>query len=153
MKYLFVGTVGIIATYSALTWFFFGSPHPYGILEARQIPHAIQKARADSREDRRLAYRMMQTLEPDAMSPGMSMLENLNDQPRRVTTALQRKTALMTPAECAWQAITWTPPNVAGRFAFEEQPAETPRVRPLRPDEEVLPIDIPPPPAPGGTER
>lgn len=153
MKYLFVGTVGIAAAYVALTWFFFGSPHPCGILEARQRPHLIAKARAESREDRRLALDLIKSMNADAMDAGKSILENLDDQRNRVTTALQRKIALMTPAECAWQAITWSPPKLAGRFVFEEQPAETPRVRPLRPDEEVLPFDVPPPPAPGGTEK
>jgi hypothetical protein len=111
MKHLFVGTVGIIAAYFALTWFFFGSPHPCGILEARQRPHLIAKTRADSREDRRLALDLIKSMHPEAMDAGMSMLENLNEQPRRVTTALQHKIALMTPAECAWQAITWSPPK------------------------------------------
>jgi hypothetical protein len=96
---------GFCLSYFALTWFFFGSPHPCGILEARQRPHLIEKARADSREDRRLAYRLMQTLEPDAMNAGMSMLETLNDLQRSVPIDLQRKIALMTPAECAWALL------------------------------------------------
>ena len=92
----------------------------------------------------------MQTLEPDAMNAGMNMLETLNDLQRCVPIDLQRKIALMTPAECAWQAITWSPPKVV----FEEQPAEKPPgYRALRPDEEILPLDAPLPPAPGGTDK
>ena len=102
-----ITAAGLVVAYFAFTWFFFGSPHPCGILEARQEPHLIQKARADSREDRQLAYKLIGTMQPDAMEAGKSILENLHDQPQRVTSALQRRIALMTPAECAWQALTW----------------------------------------------
>ena len=52
-------------------------------------------------------------------------------------------------AEKLW-GTGWKPmAPVQSRFVLEEeQPAETPRFRPLRPDEEVLPLD-PPAPAPG----
>jgi hypothetical protein len=150
MKHLFVGTVEIIAAYFALTWFLFGSPHPCGILEARQRPHLIDKARADSREDRRLALDLIKSMQPEAIDAGISMFETLNDLQRSVPIDLQRKIALMTPAECAWQAITWSPPKVA----VEEQPAKIPPgYRALRPDEEILPLDAPLPPAPGGAEK
>jgi hypothetical protein len=122
MKHLFVGTVGIIAAYFAVTWFFFGSPHPCGILEARQRPYLIKKASADSREDWRLALDLIKSMQPEAMDAGISMLETLNDLQRSVPNDLQRKIALMTPAECAWQAITWSPPELA----FEEQPGQNP---------------------------
>ena len=51
-------------------------------------------------------------------------------------------------AEKLW-GTGWKPmAPVQSRFVLEEeQPAETPRFRPLRPDEEVLPLDEPPPPA------
>ena len=148
MKHLFVGTVGIIAAYFALTWFFFGSPHPCGILEARQRPHLIEKARADSREDMRLALDLIKSMQPEAMDAGISMLETLNDSQRSVSIDLQRKIALMTPAECAWQAITWSSPKLAA----PELTIPT-GFRELAPSEKILPLDIPPPPAPRGTEK
>jgi len=43
MKTLVIIT-GITIGYFALTWFFFGSPHPCGILEARQKPDVIRTA-------------------------------------------------------------------------------------------------------------
>ena len=140
---------GLCLSYFALTWFFFGSPHPCGILEARQRPHLSEKARADSREDRRLAYDLIKTMDPNWwLRAGAS--ETLNDLQRSVPIDLQRKIALMTPAECAWQAITWSPPKVA----FEEQPAKIPPgYRALRPDEEILPLDAPLPPAQGRTKK
>jgi len=83
------------------------------------------------------------------VATGRGILETLNDLQRSVPIDLQRKIALMTPAECAWQAITWSPPKVA----FEEQPAKIPPgYRALRPDEEILPLDAPLPPAQGRTK-
>jgi hypothetical protein len=35
---------GVIIGYFGLTWFFFGSSHPCGILEARQKPYVIRTA-------------------------------------------------------------------------------------------------------------
>ena len=84
------------------------------------------------------------------MATGRGILETLNDLQRSVPIDLQRKIALMTPAECAWQAITWSPPKVA----FEEQPAKIPPgYRALRPDEEILPLDAPLPPAQGRSKK
>jgi hypothetical protein len=57
--------------------FFFGSPHPCGILEARQRPYLIERARADPREDRRLALDLIKSMQPEAMDAGISMLETL----------------------------------------------------------------------------
>jgi hypothetical protein len=34
----------LIVSYLSLTWFFFGSPHPCGILEARLKPYAVDRA-------------------------------------------------------------------------------------------------------------
>jgi len=47
----------------------------------------------------------------DAMDAGKSILETANEQPRHAVSALQQRIAFMTPAECAWQVITWSPPK------------------------------------------
>jgi hypothetical protein len=134
MKRFLVGSAFLVA-YFALTWFFFGSPHPCGILEATQRPHFTEKARASHEKDRRLAYDLIKTMDPKLADMGTSILETLNDLERSVPIDLQRKITLMTPAEFAWQAITWSPPKVAGRSG-----AGIPEgYRELRPDEEVLP--------------
>lgn len=138
MKYLFVGTIALLTGYFAFTWFFFGSPHPCGIVEARQRSYKIEKARADMRESRLLAYRMIGSMKPEAADAGVRMLDEINDLLRKPPIDLKRKMALMTPAECTWQAITWSPPKVA-------------RYRPLREGEEILPLVEPN--VPGATER
>ncbi|MBI4524698.1 MAG: hypothetical protein HY695_12910 [Deltaproteobacteria bacterium] len=33
----------VVGVYFSITWFFFGSSHPCGILEARQKPYAVQR--------------------------------------------------------------------------------------------------------------
>jgi len=62
-------------------------------------------------------------MQPEAMDAGISMLVTLNDLQRSVPIDLQRKIALMTPAECAWQAITWSPPKVAVEGTASQNPA------------------------------
>ena len=138
MRHLFVGTVGIIMTYFALTWFFFGSPHPCGILEARQRPYVIQRARDNTSEDRRLALELIKTMKPDALDAGTSLLQTAHEVIGQAPNNLKKRVALLTPSECAWQAITWTPPKVE-------------RYRPLREGEEVLALVEPN--VPGATEK
>lgn len=115
-KKILLSCVLLVIAYFSLTWFSFGSPHPCRILEARQRPHLIRKARADSNPDRELAYKLMKSLQPQAMEAGTSILETLNDQPRRVASALKQRIASMTPAECAWQAITWRIPSEGSTY-------------------------------------
>lgn len=87
----------------------------------------------ESREDRRLALDLIKSMQPEAVEAGTSMLENLNDQPRRVTIELQRKIALMTPAECTWQAITWSPPKESASYRpFNHTEVIVPLVEPGR---------------------
>jgi hypothetical protein len=72
----------------------------------------IEKVRASHEKDRRVAYDLIKTMDPKLADAGTSILETLNDLERSVPVGLQRKIALMTPAECAWQAIPWSPPKV-----------------------------------------
>ena len=126
MKYFLVGSA-FLAAYFALTWFFFGSPHPCGILETRQRPYVIQRARDDTSEDRRLALELIKTMKPDALDAGTSLLQTAHEVIGQAPNNLKKRIALLTPAECAWQAITWTPPKVE-------------RYRPLREGEEIFPL-------------
>jgi hypothetical protein len=153
LKYLFVGTVGIIAAYFALTWFFFGSPHPCGILEARVMPSAIKKHHQSALKHALWMGKLWEAsgfnnryLGDEALK-AMAAVEAASSEAR---SEVRRWVSTLTPAECTWQAITWSPPKVA----FEEQPAKIPSgYRALRPDEEVLPLDAPLPTTPGGTEK
>jgi hypothetical protein len=140
----------VIVSYFSLTWFFFGSTHPCGILEARLKPAAVEHAyKVHSESDRKMEdlYR-----EPPAdnlpdelfrkFASGKATPEErravmrdgeyrkyLTDVrreanaarnerhaeflaiPQRVSLRVHQYAWSLTPADCAWQAITWKSPG------------------------------------------
>lgn len=94
--------------YFSLTWFFFGSSHPCGILEARQRSYLLTAYEAQERA-------MEKLLE---MEPRSSFKEHLVEQFNAMLSPEGRELDLsrlrkriwnLTPAQCAWRAIAWNP--------------------------------------------
>lgn len=105
----FVFTVGL---YLGLTWFFFGSPHPCGILEARQKPYALAAARKTWLEIFKTFGEIRLYLEDREVMN--QYIEHLDTRDKQLDTALvdlKRRIWRLTPAECTWQAITWKAPQ------------------------------------------
>jgi hypothetical protein len=112
--------LSLSAAYFGSTWFYFGSSHPCEILVMRQKDYNIEVAERLHREDlqswKDLARkalpaqdydRFLRNIEEFSSSPVRE--ENLQ---RSVMTGLRQKAREITPAQCAWQAVTWQPPRV-----------------------------------------
>jgi hypothetical protein len=115
VRYIVVLACAVIALYLGATWFFFGSPHPCEILMARQKNHYIERAKQTQLEDVRYwreavgkalknkAYDMLDRLSDNYIN-AIDRRENLEVD---VVKALRRKISVLTPSECAWEALTW----------------------------------------------
>ncbi len=118
LRYIVALGCAVIALYLGATWFFFGSPHPCGILEARQRPvileltiSAYRKLEELSRGQARRAwesknsdYSFLAQLHQEARS-------DLESKPKRALQLLHERVWRQSPAECLWHAITWRASN------------------------------------------
>jgi len=98
-----------LGAYFGLTWFFFGSSHPCGILETRQKPYVLEQIRTTSSEERKLALELIISMEPDALEAGTKILESLEGRPERALRSLHERVWRNTPAKCLWGAVAWDP--------------------------------------------
>lgn len=96
--------------YFGLTWFFFGSPHPCGILEARRKPE-VRKTVEWTRKETWETYKMLTGWDKETVEARTELLKGLEGDLERALKALHLRVWQHTPAECAWQAITWKPPQ------------------------------------------
>ncbi|MGH7774325.1 MAG: hypothetical protein ACREQA_19035 [Candidatus Binatia bacterium] len=82
-KKLAIGCTLVAVGYFALTWFFFGSPHPCGILEARLRPFYLEQAEKRSNErremQRKLAMSMMQHRTAKEDTPTLKEIDKIAD--------------------------------------------------------------------------
>ena len=105
----------IVFGYTSSTWFFFGAVHPCEILMVRQKDHEMSIAERHYQEE-------LESLKEFARTSFhkeryAKFVENLDEysgvslrqanQQRSVLTSLRQKTQEMTPAQCAWKAVTW----------------------------------------------
>ena len=102
--FFFVFTVGL---YLGLTWFFFGSPHPCGISEARQRPYAIAQERRHQLETYKLIEKNVLT-DPRMIEEFTKSIDGVDVRAQKL---LKQRVWLQTPAQCFWQAITWKAPQ------------------------------------------
>jgi len=100
----------VVVVYIGVTWFFFGSIHPCGILEARQKPYVVKRYTDFSRE---LWLKMKETGTPSLfMEP---FTKDVLDAPRTAVHELREKIwNHYTPAECFWEALAWNPDPYKG---------------------------------------
>ena len=94
-----------LGAYFGLTWFFFGSSHPCGILEARQRSFILAEVHKSSLEDRKLALELMK--HRNTMETGTKILEDIRVRPKEAVTYLHEHVWRLTPAQCTWRAISW----------------------------------------------
>ena len=112
MKKKIIVAVGLlIASYLGLTWFFFGSPHPCGILEARQRPYHIERLRESYREEakcwQQLAEKAVHSKFWDKIDKEHSeAVEKYINAPDEAAARLHKRVWGQTPVQCLWQAIT-----------------------------------------------
>ena len=108
------------AAYFSSTWFYFGSSHPCEILVARQKDHHIHVAEKLHQEDlqswKDMARKALPAKDYDRFvsniedySSSAVREENLQ---RSVIIGLRQKFREITPAQCAWGAMTWQPPRI-----------------------------------------
>jgi hypothetical protein len=110
-----VAALCVVAVYFGLTWFFFGSSHPCGILEARQKPYVVSRYTEDAG-----TLLSMQT-ENYMRSPGLlyskeiqkqynMAVQNLANAPKTAARDLhERIWNHFTPAKCVRESLAWNP--------------------------------------------
>ncbi len=105
--------------YFGSTWFYFGSSHPCEILVARQRDYHIDVAEKLHREDlqswKDLARKALAARDYDRFVRNIEEYSNSpvrgEDLQRSVIAGLRQKLRQITPAQCAWEAVTWQPPR------------------------------------------
>jgi hypothetical protein len=113
-----VAAVFVIGLYFGSTWFFFGSSHPCEILIVRQKDHHIAVAERHHREDveswQDFARKAFPARDYDRFANNVEEYSNASGRVenirRSVVLGLRAKVGELTPAQCAWQAITWDSP-------------------------------------------
>jgi hypothetical protein len=105
----------LVGLYSSITWFFFGSPHPCGILEARRRPYVLSKA---SEHRIRLLDSLRHYTDSMEYASGRSLdflserhTEILREADSTDDALLKRLKGTiwnqMTPSQCLWESLAW----------------------------------------------
>ena len=108
-------TVFVVGVYFGSTWFFYGSSHPCEILIVRQRDHYMALAEKHHREDveswQQYAKKTFADQEYGRFTSNVEEYSNASGRQENVDSSvmakLREKVRKMTPAQCAWQAITW----------------------------------------------
>jgi hypothetical protein len=116
IRYALLVFVFMVGLYLGLTWFFFGSPHPCGILEARQRPYEIKKLTesywVEARAWNQLAREALRSEFWDKIDKEHSeAVERYINAADEAAARLHKEVWRQTPAQCFWQAITWRDPQ------------------------------------------
>jgi hypothetical protein len=103
----FVTSFVAVGVYLGTAWFFFGSTHPCGILEARQRPDVLREQRTSFFKEMKFWVDLStETQFSSAAVDGLTKhLESAEQWEREALQALHWRTWNKTPAECAWEAI------------------------------------------------
>ena len=116
-KYTFLFFLLAVGLYLSLTWFFFGSPHPCGILEARQKSYVLERVREGEAKQRELQFALAKLLtqkltQEERAETRKTFEESLaasEKAPKRALDGLHEHIWRLTPAQCTWRAIVWNP--------------------------------------------
>ena len=111
LRYIFALGCAVIALYLGATWFFFGSPHPCGILEAIQKPYAIDAAQKSWLEGLKTWTETMKETRFDssAVDAFTKHFESRSQQERAAVEMLHWRISHKTPAQCLWEVVTRKP--------------------------------------------
>jgi septal ring factor EnvC (AmiA/AmiB activator) len=139
VKFTVIFVLLVVCFYLSLTWFFFGSPHPCGILEARQRPWFTRrllnihsrvaelrrqiaaasrpsdqlleklKRRTISQEERNSLEQQLDKFDSDLEAYNKAK-KDYEDTLSKVAELVHQSVWRLTPAQCLWEAITWREP-------------------------------------------
>jgi len=115
VQQLLISLALALGTYFGLTWFFFGSSHPCGILEAMQKPYVLERVRTTSSEHRALALELLKSKQADAVEAATNILDDIERHPNKALRGLHERVWRLTPAQCTWSAIAWNPDPYKGK--------------------------------------
>lgn len=93
-RYIIFGCLTLLILWFPLTWFFFGSIHPCGILNYRMRERHIKYALVDSSWNAASDF------------PSDSPRRHVRS-PEETVKAFQQAIYALSPAECLWLSITW----------------------------------------------
>ena len=96
-----------VGLYFGLTWFFFGSVHPCGILEARQKPYVDNRFSQSWVDTFKLLTKYLKDREQT-----QAVREHVETRDKQLDDILARhniRIRRLTPAQCLWRAIAWDP--------------------------------------------
>ena len=105
-----------VGVYFGLTWFFFGSSHPCGILEARQRPYVVKSYTNSALEILRAALEATKGADSVVSSAAFEQItKSVIEAPKRAIGDLhERIWNHYTPAGCLWEALAWNPDPYKG---------------------------------------
>ena len=130
-----IAALFVVAVYFGLTWFFFGSSHPCGILEARQKPYVVNRYTDNAITLLSMVSKnymssqkfyeemfMRGILEKEAAATAKESqkqfdraLQDLSDAPKNAARDLHQKISNhYTPAKCLWEGLAWNPDPYKG---------------------------------------
>ncbi|GEM_PF-3488030 len=92
-----IGFLGLLLLWLPITWFFFGSVHPCGVLKARMQP--MNQAHAMLKNVMELGLGALVSKRGGRPSPPRSIQSIIADSERELDR--------LTPAQCLWRAMTW----------------------------------------------
>jgi len=108
-------SVFLLCVYFGSTWFVYGTSHPCGILVVRQKDHYIALAERHHREDveswQQYARKAFAERDYDRFASNVEEYSNASGRQENVQLSvmmmLRDQVREMTPAQCAWRALTW----------------------------------------------
>ena len=125
-----IAVLFVIGVYFSLTWFFFGSSHPCGILEARQRPYVVNRYSEGALRSMKIAsdnymrvtehgtnsfnnpntsiamLRESEKIEDVAFKRFNEAIQKLSDAPKNATRDLHEEIwNHYSPAKCLWEAL------------------------------------------------
>lgn len=96
MKRLGLVCGGVFLLWFPVTWFFFGSVHPCGILSQRMLPKIREHASASAAFGLAISAQSLSEM-PDVESEVESAIEGMI-----------RSTYRLAPSKCLWRAVIWS---------------------------------------------
>ena len=112
------GALLVVGAYFGLTWFFFGSSHPCGILEARERSYVVNRYY----EDAIARIEFFSSFKNAAAGKLIDEIyKELADAPKRAAHDLhERIWDHYTPAQCLWGALAWNPDPYKGSSPLKD---------------------------------
>lgn len=129
-----IAVLFVVGLYLSFAWFFFGSAHPCGILEARMRSYYVELESELGLARYLDVLRFNQTIAPKLDSEAGRILDQFldrstrereaftywQDADKRAVETVRERISLYTPAECLWEVVWWRPNRSALEWADEQ---------------------------------